>query len=231
MARSRNAQNNFKDAVWYEKSRTAYMVVLGAGGIGSNTVFNLARTLPASVHVVDFDLVEEHNVGTQFFHLKDLGQRKVSALKQRLDNHWAMPGTIYSYETKITEESVSTFYAPIIIAAFDNMEARKIAFDHWKSQDNRELFIDGRLRANQYEVFSVVKGSEEKYEETLFLDEDIPTEPCTFKQTAHVGMMIGTRITALIVNYLSNKYSDTPIYSVPFHFKELLELCHVEIKE
>ena len=109
------------------------------------------------------------------------------------------------------------------------MKTRKQIFDVWRSKDNRELLLDGRLRANYYEVYAVVPGKEEEYEKTLFSDSEIAEGPCTFKQTAYFGMLIGARITQIIVNYLTNKYAEEPLCNVPFKVSEFGEPFSFEI--
>lgn len=230
-------QQNFKESPWFSKSREEMISILGAGGIGSNTLYNLAKTLLSELAIFDDDQVETHNVGSQYFSLSDKGQSKVMALYKALSNDYTGAARINPFTLRINSEVPgSAFYSPIMIVGFDNMESRKYAFDAWKNHTDRELFIDGRLRATQYEVFSVQasddKSMEKRYEETLFNDDEVVEEPCTFKQTAYAGMLIGARITSIVTNYLANKYTnEEQLYSVPFHYKELLEMCYTEINE
>jgi hypothetical protein len=118
---------------------------------------------------------------------------------------------------------------PITIMGFDNMEARKLIFNNWKANSAREILIDGRLRANYYEIFVVRKGSESRYEETLFSDSEVTPAPCTFKQTAYFGMLIGAKITQVLVNYLSNKYYGEEVNVIPFKITESGDLFYTEI--
>ena len=223
--------NNFKGASWYNTSIGYIISLLGAGGIGSNTLFNLARTVQSQIVVFDFDSVEEHNIGSQFFRPIDEGKPKVDALKEILGNVFCQYN-INTINRNINDFSnPSQYCSPITIAAFDNMEARKRAFEDWSTLSDRLLFIDGRLRATEYEIFCVVPGMEDKYRETLFDSSDIPDDPCTFKQTTYAGMMIGARITSFIVNFMHNRTEGEDVCSVPFHFKELLELNYMETKE
>ena len=224
--------DRFKDAPWYKESKQNVITLLGLGGIGSNTMFNLYRSIPAVYIIVDFDTVESHNIGTQLFMSSTLGSPKTLAIKSTLNIFLGNTNlNINTINKNITEFKNADYMSPIVITGFDNMVARRTAFEHWKSMPNREIFIDGRLRANLYEVYSVLPGHEDKYEETLFNDEDVSDGPCTFKQTSHFGMLIGARITQIVANYLSNK-ADTEnqnIYEIPFKIKELGELCHVEL--
>ena len=217
-----NYNNRFKDAPWYEKSNNEKILLIGAGGISSNTLYNLAKTIPATYHVIDFDKVEEYNVGCQFFKKDDVNKYKVNALQKTIQEFIPFKSTVYN--TKFE----SYMYFPIMITGLDNMATRKQAFEAWKDRCDRRLFIDGRMKANLYEVFVVVPGREERYEATLFDDNEVEEGPCTFKQTAYVGMMIGSRITQIVVNYLINYYANEDICEVPFHVKELTEAFYYE---
>lgn len=223
--------SRFKDAPWINRtSDFSTISLLGLGGIGSNTLFNLARTVPATYVMVDPDSVDIHNLTTQFFPKKMLGLPKVDAMKSVL-SEWTSASTFWAFQVKIVDDqSCAQYINPITITGFDNMEARKAAYQLWKKREDRELFIDGRLRATSYDVYSVIPGREEEYEKTLFEDSDIPDEPCTMKQTTFFGMLIGARITNILTNFLTNKFLKEDVCDVPFRFKELGELCHVEIE-
>ena len=222
-------QNNFKDATWYNKSEEHVISILGAGGIGSNVMYNLAKSLKSTLFIVDFDTVEEHNIGTQFFHPDDKGELKVYSLYNKLEHTAAR--IVVDDNNIMSFKNPAAYCAPITIAAFDNMEARKKAFEDWKTLGDRLLFIDGRLRATQYEVFCVTPDKEDRYKAFLFDSSEVLDEPCTFKQTCFAGMMIGARITSLVTNFLQNLEAKEDICSVPFYIKELLELCYMETKD
>lgn len=68
-----------------KKIREIFVVVLGAGGVGSNCVATLARSGVTKIRVVDFDQVSlsslnRHSVAT----LKDVGTPKVECLRHRI---------------------------------------------------------------------------------------------------------------------------------------------------
>jgi len=207
----------YKDAPWFNEELPTILIA-GVGGIGGNTAYCLAKTIPCILYLVDYDEVEAHNVGTQFFRVGDEGKRKVDCMASSLKQYGAL-GTIYPIPQRID----SSTYAPITIAAFDNMKARKELFEVWASKADRELYIEGRLAATYYEVYTVVPGREEEYRETLFDDSAVSEGPCTFRQTAHFGMLIGARITQLVTNYLTNKMSKMEIANVPFCISEIGE--------
>lgn len=201
----------FSGASWF-KAGPQIIVVGGAGTISSWVSLPLSR-IGHEVHIVDFDNIEIHNLAGQLYGPSDVGSSKVSALKTIIER--LSTDTIFPHEEKITEKSI--FLAcPIMISGFDNMEARKNFYEVWKTLDNRELLIDGRLTAECGQIFTVKKGQEDEYEKYLYDDSEIEELPCSFKSTSHCGMFIASTIVSILNNYLSNKIKDMDIREVPF---------------
>jgi len=206
----------FKDAPWYTASTKETILVVGMGGISSNTMYCLSKTIPAKYFLVDADIVNEYNVGTQFFTKSQIGKPKIEAIIETL--------TPQSLATFIPlNKMFSNEYRPITITGLDNMSTRKQVYEEWKKHEDRELLIDGRLRASLYEIYVVTPDKEAEYEKTLFNDSVIDEGPCTFKQTSYFGMLIGARITHILVNYLTNKYMGEEVCNVPFKVSEIGE--------
>jgi molybdopterin/thiamine biosynthesis adenylyltransferase len=214
--------DRFKDAIWYNKSQNERILVVGVGGTGSNALYCLSKTIPAEYYIVDSDKVEEHNIGTQFYRVEDVNEYKVQSMYRNLSSFGIC--NIHSINDKFSNHSL-----PIVVSAVDNMKTRKEIYNVWKNRDERELLLDGRLRANLYEIYVVTPDKQEEYEKTLFDDSDIDDGPCTFKQTAYFGMLIGARITHVLVNYLTNKYSSEPICNIPFKIMEVGEPFLIEV--
>lgn len=210
----------FKSAPWYQKSKNEKILLTGVGGIGSNALYCLTKTIPATYYIVDDDIVDEHNIGTQFYRESQIGKAKVSACLENTDYKNINP----------IKKLVTTEQLPITITGFDNMEARRLIFNNWKANPDREILIDGRLRATFYEIFVVTPGNEDKYEKTLFDSSEIEKSPCTFKQTAYFAMLIGAKITQILVNYLNNKYLGEDICVIPFRVSELGDMFYTEIE-
>lgn len=215
----------FKSAPWYDGCKNEVIYMVGLGGIGSNALYNLTKTIPCTYMIQDFDTVEDCNVGTQFYNKSDIGQLKVTSSLKRIKEY--NPEIIVQASSDKYSSSVTK---PIMIAALDNMKTRQEMFNAWKLKDDREIYIDARLRANFYEIFTVTPGLEEDYERTLFNDDEVDSAPCTYKSTSYFGMLCGARITHILVNYLSNKYSQESIYSVPFEIREFGDLMYFETK-
>lgn len=218
-----NLTDRFKDAPWFRGACNEHIILVGSGGIGSNTLLALTKTVPAIYYAIDNDIVESYNIGTQMFTMDQVGKPKVAAIKSTCSNQ---------SDTQVNP--IKQFYSndwktPIMITGLDNMKARKEVYKAWKSKDNRELLLDGRMRANLYEVYAVTKDNQEEYEKTLFDDSEVDDGPCTFKQTAYVGFLIAGRITQILVNYLTNKYSEETICTVPFKVQEFTEPFFIDV--
>jgi len=219
--------DRFKDAPYFNGSKHETITLLGAGGIGSNTLLALSRSIQSNFQIFDMDTVAEHNIGTQLFTKDQIGEFKVNALVETMYNFGIK--SILGYTSKIDKNFSKNNFSPIVISGFDNMQARKDAFELWTAKEDRELFIDGRLSADYYQIITVVKGREEEYRKTLISDGEIETAPCTFKQTTYMGLMIGARIANLVINYLTNKYEEVEYCNLPFIVEEHSSL--IQLKE
>lgn len=214
--------DRFKDAPWYKGCTKEQILFIGQGGIGGNAMYCLSKTIPAIYYIMDNDIVEEYNIGSQYFNKSQVGKKKVTAMKETLNS--CSTAVIHTLDQKYKNE-----YLPIMISGLDNMATRKQVFEEWKKHEDREIYIEARLRAQLYEVYTVIKGREEEYKKTLFNDEDVDDGPCTFKQTAYFGMLVGARITHILVNYLTNKYSREEICNVPYFVTEFGEPFFINV--
>ncbi len=197
----------FSDAQWYEKAKNTTILLLGSGGIGSWVGFGLARIgFPFLVH--DFDYVEDHNLGGQLFTINHVNKPKTAALEEVCKLFSGNDVKIYT-DGKYTEDSASN---EVVIAAFDNMAARKLAFEKWaqllneadEKDKSKFLFLDGRLLAEDYRVYAVTKDRVEAYRGTLFSDDVVDNIQCTLKSTTHCSMAIASEIISLLTNHIAN---------------------------
>ena len=99
----------------------------------------------------------------QLYGLEHIGQSKVSAISNvmmKYSGYYA----IYCNNNRYTRNSPAN---KIMICGFDNMDARRLFFSKWKtfirtlSEEERKdcLFIDGRLAAEEFQVFCI-KGDD-----------------------------------------------------------------------
>lgn len=227
-----NAQHNrFKDAPWYPKEDT-YILIGGAGGIGSWTAFLLARAgfKPA---VYDFDQLEEHNLGGQLFPKRLIGKPKVEALQSVIKDFSDEEITIFNEAIDL-----GTPTNEFVISAFDNMKARKDLFHGWVSQfaeNPRAIFIDGRLTAEQMQIFCVRGGDAAAIEEYrtnhLFDDAEVEDAPCTMKQTSHAAAMIAAHMTGFFTNHITNVVENDSTRTIPFKWEYFIPMDLLDIQQ
>jgi molybdopterin/thiamine biosynthesis adenylyltransferase len=218
-----NKFNRFKDAPWFPKEDT-HIIVGGAGGIGSWLTIMLTR-IGYKVHVFDFDTLEEHNLGGQLFSRKQVGKSKVNALSENV--HYFCQEDLYEHNEKIDENTSTNNFA---FSAFDNMKARKDMFKSWSenyAEDENAIFIDGRLTAEQLQIFCVTKDNIEKYKEHLFDDSEVEDAPCTFKQTSHSAAMIASHMTAFFTNHYTNVLNKNKDRNVPFFWEYYIPIDYL----
>lgn len=215
---SNQQYDRFKDAPWFTGDNSESVLIGGQGGIGSWLTFFLARA-GFNVTAYDDDLVESHNLGGQMFSSLDIGQYKTVAV-DRIVREFTDTNVNY-FNTKIDEDSPTHYF---MMAAFDNMKARKDLFNVWKKSFETSsvmpLFIDGRLEAEQLQIFCVTPNTADEYEtEHLFLDSEVEDLPCTFKQTSHTAAMIATHMMAFFTNHISNINLRGKVRDLPFYYE------------
>ncbi len=220
----------FKGAPWFEvKTRSA--LVGGAGGIGSWLTLFLSRANFECL-VFDMDTVETHNTGGQLYGGTHIGEAKVHALNSVVQFLAQIP--VMPFHNPYNEKSMAHYYS---FSCFDNMEARKLMFTKWKekipywtAQGINPIFIDGRLRAEQMQIFCVKTDNVEQYEKHLFSSSEVEPEACTMKQTSHSAAMIGAHMTAFFTNHLTNVKEQEDIREVPFYWSYFIPLDLVTIE-
>jgi hypothetical protein len=214
-------QSRFRDASWFEKVETfpIPIVIGGAGGIGSWLVLFLSRMLPPTSYLFlyDNDVVEEINMAGQMYSTKDVGQYKVDAMSN-MAKLYAGYDRVQVQKELYVADSLSS---PVMFSAFDNMEARKVMFKNWKSEaagyDGRSIFIDGRLLAEQLQVFFVTPETAKLYEDVyLFDDSEVEEANCSYKQTTHFAATIAAKMTQGFTNWLIPDMAELPFYYEEF---------------
>ena len=194
--------------------------------------------------VYDFDRLEEHNLAGQLYTKLDAEANvlKVDALKG-LCKHFADTDITVMGE-KYTKDSMSHHY---VFSAFDNMQARKDMFSSWKEYvtewgefktavDTSEevnismcepIFIDGRLTAEQMQIFCVTPDKIGEYEKHLFDDSEVEETPCTMKQTSHSAGMIASHMVGFFTNHMTNNAVREKDRNVPFFWEYFIPINYI----
>lgn len=217
--------SRFSSAIWYEKIKSKTILLAGVGGIGSYVGFLLARMRVSNLFLYDPDIVEAANMSGQLYSNSDIGMSKVDALSRMIGNY-ANYHSALAISERFTEDTLGS---DIMICGFDNMAARKLYFEKWKShvlnkpESDRSdcLFIDGRLAAEEFQVLCI-KGDDtyniNRYEtEYLFSDRDADETICSYKQTTFMANMIASVMVNLFVNFVANQCEPLIERDLPFY--------------
>lgn len=147
-------QAHFKEdwedtSYYYDAIPDIPILVVGAGGLGSEIVKNLALSGVRNIHLVDMDTVDFTNLNRQFmFRKKDVGFSKADAVASFIKKR--CPGVqITTHKKRVQNIPFSEYLQfPVIIGGLDNVEARKylnnIVFQiNEKSEETQCYYIDG----------------------------------------------------------------------------------------
>lgn len=204
--------SRFQGAMWFDAVQKLRITIAGLGGIGSWAALLLSRLNVENIRLIDPDKVEEVNMAGQLYKADNIGTYKTYATIGNIQDF----SEYYKLDCTNNRIENTNLYTNILICGFDNMEARKSAFYIWKRRiinllpedKEKALFIDGRLDAEDLQIFCITGNDEhlmEIYEkEYLYEDSDVEEAPCSFKQTSYLAAMIGSLITNLVVNFVSN---------------------------
>lgn len=215
----------FSEAYFFQPNTD--VLVLGLGGIGSWLAINLSR-LDANIYMYDMDIVDEVNIAGQAYGIKDVGLLKARAaydLIHKMSDSAEESVNVVYFDQKYDDNGIT---CPITFSCFDNMSARKIAFEKWAAEETRELFIDGRMALATGEIYCVTKGLEDEYRKTLFDDSEVEEAACSMKATTFSGMLISSLMTGIFCNYIGLKKNPDYPLSMPFKTSYNIPLMNFE---
>lgn len=212
--------SRFSSAIWAEKVKETGVLLAGLGGIGSYVAFLLSRCNIRYLTMIDPDIIDATNLSGQLYSSGYIGDNKVNALSRilgRFSNFFKYNAIAERYTSQVEK---------IMICGFDNMLARKQFYYNWKNEINNYvnpedfLFIDGRLAAESFQVFCITGNAKylmKQYEEKwLFDDKDAEQTICSNKQTSYCANMIGSIITNLFINFITNQCNPLVPRELPF---------------
>ena len=189
--------------------------ILGCGAIGSAAALQLTRMGAENFCLYDNDKVDTGNVGVSQYTLYDVGYMKVDCLKSDiLDINNAAQ---VMCDDRMFQNYIYLNDNDIIILGFDSMKSRLDAVKAimgWK-QSKPFALIDGRMGAEHYQQYVILKPNLSKYEDIWYSDEDGSDEPCNMKATSYCSNMSGSFISNAVRKIVKEQpYEEF----VSFHF-------------
>jgi molybdopterin/thiamine biosynthesis adenylyltransferase len=187
------------DMIDVERLHTLPIRIIGAGSVGSFTCLSLSKMGAHSIKVWDDDMVDEHNISNQFYRTQDVGEFKVDALQNMIMDFEGIP-------IQIENEKWygDTDCNGIIIAAVDNMNARKRIWDKIKGNDDVSLFIDPRMGGRVARIYAVNPMNPGDFEDTLYSDDEAAEERCTERTILYNVLGISSYICKMIEDWMKD---------------------------
>lgn len=173
--------------------------IIGAGSIGGWTALGLLKLGCKDLTVYDFDIVEEQNVGPQLYSPLDIGKDKIDALKKNL---FTITGELLkTSKSKIDEKTKWNHPHNLYISALDTIKSREDLFNTIQGQ--KGYFIDGRMEANEVQVFVVNlenKEDVERYKKTLFKEDSVEPITCSMRSVVYNCLFVSSLITDVVAH-------------------------------
>lgn len=183
-----------------DKRKELKVCVVGWWGIGSNSVYCLAKQGIMNIKVVDFDKVEIENTWSQFYTEKHIGMYKVEALQQQVLEQTGVKIDIV--KSKYRASNIKGY--DVIILALDNLETRKQIVEDCESW---QVILDTRMVKRICQCFSFYGFQKQRwFEECYTTDENTVQEvACTEKAIAHNALIMAWIVGSLVCDICNNK--------------------------
>lgn len=128
-----------------KKLLDASVLVIGAGGLGSICIMDIAMMGIGHIGIIDYDVVKPHNLNRQALYTeKDIGKKKVVCALMYLQN-LNSDIKVDVYDVKITKDNIDMYIKnyDYIVVATDNIESRLIIND--ACIENHKIMINGAI--------------------------------------------------------------------------------------
>lgn len=171
--------------------------VIGVGGIGSHLILSMAKMGVSTIHLWDFDSVEDRNTTSQLYRPSDIGTLKVEAAKQILES-FGIEAEIITHAEAV---DATAQLDGVVISGVDSMKARKAIWEAVKTNFYQiPLYMDGRIGGVQLQLHTLAPSDFDaagQYEQHhLFDDNKAEPLPCAGRTTIFTPMVLDGLILA-----------------------------------
>lgn len=211
---------------WYDpKKDKKTAMIIGLGNEGSNLAFILAK-MGFNLILCDYDIIEEHNMGAQFYNSSHIGMNKVDALFNQLNVENS--DNIYTkVNEKITKDNISSILSSYnmidyIVLATDTMKSRIDLFnaiDQYllSGKTNLNIMMDVRSSGIEFQIFNIDLMSIQElelYKSNLYTDDDAVNEgattACGVRNLAYFNQYKTSIMAHLIMNDVRKNRFNNP---------------------
>lgn len=170
------------------------VAIIGVGAIGSHLAEMLAKLGVREFTLIDFDEVDEVNLGVQGFYERDVGRFKTDAVVDRLK---AINNKIETELFKAAYEPSMILSGSAVFSCVDSMKVRRQIFRDFREHD-WPIFLDGRMAAESLRAFCIDRTpqSMEIYRTSLFPSHEAHRESCTARATIYCAAMAAAILCA-----------------------------------
>lgn len=188
-----------RDLVPMEQLLELTFTVIGVGAIGRQVALQMAAMGTRKIQLIDFDDVEETNVTTQGYRTDDVGQPKVHATAD----------AVQQLDPTIHVTTIQDRFRPkqdigeVVFCCVDSISARAAI---WRSVQARcRFWADGRMLG---EVIRVLVASDDAsrrhYPTTLFAQSEAQTGSCTSRSTIYAASIAAGLMVHQFTRWLRN---------------------------
>jgi molybdopterin/thiamine biosynthesis adenylyltransferase len=172
-----------------------HITICGAGTLGSNLAETLARQGVKSMRLIDMDRVEMHNLNTQAYEQADIGQMKVTAMKNRLFRIAGIEIEVENKELKSQTAKKLLKNTDLIVDTFDNNASRQLLVTY--CAENKIELLHAGLNGDYGEVV---------WNEHYKVPQDqTEGDACEYPLARNLAMFVVSIAAEEIVNFITAK--------------------------
>lgn len=194
--------------------------IIGAGCICSNLTPFLVRMGIRDIRVFDPDIVEEHNLHNQLYRPQDIGQYKVKALTDIIQE---TTGVVLKGETCWIDQK---YFDMVVICGVDSMASRRAIWEKSiKFQPQIPLYLEARVGGSALKVYAINPidlGSVRLYEENLHDDSTVLQPDCARGEIPALTAVVSV-LTGLIYGYAEGKILPSEVILDTRHWTTLTQ--------
>ena len=177
------------------------VALIGVGTIGSWLALTLAR-MQVPLALYDNDGIEAHNLATQAYTTRHAGRKKVAAIASQI-NELAEGLSIEAIPEHYTGQRDK---ADIFVSCVDSIDARREIAQAMIAREYDKPIIDGRVGAEQLEVYYFTNPSDWLAQLPAAADDD----PCGARFTAYTAVICAGIMAAHVKALLVGKGASIP---------------------